>query len=150
MSHPSSPPERLERALADPSRGALGLVDELLDVSRHQDIRLDWQAGRCRVSFPGGGPPDQIEASLPRSVFRAVIARVAVLCNERVPNSVSPYGGQGEVAIGSDPPTAIRAVFVNTPQTQSLDLASVRPGADDRGQGRPLAAVVGPARLARD
>jgi hypothetical protein len=141
MSHPSSPSERLERALADTSRGVLGLVDELLAVSRQQDIQLDWQAGRCRVSFPGG-PPDRIEAPLPRSVFRVALARVAALCNERVPNSVSPYGGQGEVTIGSDPPTAIRAVFVNTPEKQSLDLAPVRLGADDRGQGRSLSAVV--------
>jgi hypothetical protein len=128
MSEPSSPPERLELALANPSRGVLGLVDELLAVSCQQDIQLDWQAGHCRVSFPGAGPPDRIEVPLQKSVVRAVIARVAALCNEFNPNSVSPYGGQGELAIGTDPPKAVRAVFVNTPERQSLELASMRIG----------------------
>jgi hypothetical protein len=51
------------------------------------------------------------------------LARVAVLCNQRTPNSVSPYGGQGELLIGPEPTTTMRVAFVNTPDEQSLELA---------------------------
>jgi hypothetical protein len=115
--------EHLERALADPDRGILGLVDELLTASREQDIRIEWQAGSCQVISPNGELPDRIEVPLKKSVVRAALARIAALCNERKPGSVSPYGGQGEIAIDADPSKAIRATFVNTPETQSLELA---------------------------
>jgi hypothetical protein len=142
MSHQASLPERLSRALANPNGGVLGLVDELLAVSREQDIQLAWQAGRCQVSFPNSEPPGRIELPLPRSVVRAALARVAVLCNQRSPNSVSPYGGQGEVVVDADPAKAIRATFVNTPEEQSLELASVPLGVNSPRRGRPLAAIV--------
>jgi hypothetical protein len=102
------------------------LVDELLAVSREHDIRIAWQAGRCLVSFPNGESPGPIEMLLPRSVVRAVLARVVVLCNERNPNSVSPYGGRSAVVVDADPAKAIRVAFVNTPNEQRLELASVR------------------------
>src|SRR5208282_5382429 len=66
---------------------------------------------------------------LRKSVFRAILARVAVLCNERSPNSVSPYGGQGEVSVGADPAMTFRVEFANTPDEQRLELTRVRPKA---------------------
>jgi hypothetical protein len=137
MSHPSSPSERLEHALANPSGGVLGLVDELLAVSSEQGVQLDWREGLCRVTFPDGGPSDRIEVPLRKSVVRAVLARVASLCNERCPDSVSPYGGRGEVAIDADPPKAVQVVFVNTPEEQSLDLAPIRPAERRPPRGQP-------------
>lgn len=128
MIDPSSPSERLKHALADPSRGVLGLVDELLAVFCQRDLRLDWRADLCRVSLAGGGPVDRVDVALPKSVIRAALARVAALCNEHQPNSVSPFGGQGEVVIGAGPSKAIRAVFVNTPDRQSLELAFMPDG----------------------
>lgn len=59
---------------------------------------------------------------LPKSVFRALLARLAALCNERKPNSVSPYGGTGEVVIEGAPPKVIRVWFTNTPAEQSAIL----------------------------
>jgi hypothetical protein len=97
------------------------LVDELLTVSREHEIRLGWQAGRCQVNIPQTDPPEQIEVTVQKSVMRAVLARVAALCNERVPNSVSPYRGRGEVAIDST--TVLRVSFVNTPDEQTLELS---------------------------
>ena len=67
-----------------------------------------------------GGSAGRIEVPLQKSVLRAVLARVAVLCNERKPNSVSPYGGQGEMSVDADPATAIRVTFVNTPDRTEL------------------------------
>jgi hypothetical protein len=126
MSHSSTLSERLGRALGRSDNGVVGLVDELLAASLQQDIQLSWQAGRCCVSFLKEGLPDRMEVPVPKPVVRAALARVAALCNERNPNSVSPYGGQGEVVLDTDPARAIRVSFVNTPETQSLELASAQ------------------------
>lgn len=126
MNTPSTAPELLRQALTTPTRGVLGLVEELLAVSREHGLRLDWKADCCRVQFRDGGPPDSIEVPLRKSVVRAALARVAVLCNQRNANYVSPYGGQGELLVGTDPTTAIRVSFVNTPDEQSLELTPLR------------------------
>src|SRR5437764_7078168 len=113
MNTPLTAPERLHRALTTPTRGILGLVDELLAVSCEHGFLLDWQAGHCRVRFlEGADPAGWIEVPVRKSVLRAALARAAVLCNQRNPNSVSPYGGQGELMVGTDPTTAIRAAFI--------------------------------------
>lgn len=126
MNTPSTSPELLRHALTTLSRGILGLVDNLLAVSREHGIQLDWKADQCRVRFRDGGPPGWIEVPLRKSVVRAALARVAVLCNQRAPNSVSPYGGRGELLAGADPTTPMRVAFVNTPEEQSLELAPLR------------------------
>ena len=125
MSLPTSLPSRLEHVFAGPKLGVLGLVDELLAAARQREIRLTWRAGRCLVEFEGGGSPDRFEVSLPKSVVRAILARVATLCNQRHPDSVSPFGGQGELIIEADRPETIRVAFANTPEIQSLELIRV-------------------------
>ncbi len=122
MNNSSSLADRLSRALTAPDRGVLGLAEELLAAAQEQDLRLEWLAGNCRVQFTDG----EAEVPLPKSVFRAVLACVATLCNERAAGGVSHYGDQGEVACGEG--SAIRVVFVNTPEEQRLELTRVRPG----------------------
>ena len=70
MSKQSSLSERLSRALATPVRGVLGLVDELLQVSREQDVRLGWQEGRCHIDIAKAEPSDCIDAPMQKSVIR--------------------------------------------------------------------------------
>jgi hypothetical protein len=111
MNTSSTAPDRLRDALVTPTQGVLGLVDELLAVSREHGIQLDWKADQCRVRFGEGGPEGWIEVPLRKSVVRAALARVAVLCNKRYPNSVSPYGGQGELLVGTDATTALRVIL---------------------------------------
>lgn len=124
MNTPLPFPEFLRDALTAPTRGVLGLVDDLLAVSREHGMQLDWKEGHCRVRLREGGPAGWIEIPLRKSVVRAVLARVAVLCNQRSPNSVSPYGGQGELVLGNHPTWGVmRVAFVNTPEEQSLELA---------------------------
>ena len=138
MSNSLSPTDRLRHALVAPTRGVLGLVDDLLTISREQSLRLDWQADHCRVRLAGDGLEDALEVPLRKSVFRAALARIAVLCNEHNPNSVSPYGGQGELSIGTAPATVFRVAFANTPDEQSLELVRVsssEAGLNGRGQG---------------
>ena len=140
MNNPFPLSNRLARALTTPTGGALRLADELLAASHEQDIRVGWQAGRCQVSIPSSEPPEQIEVPVQKSVIRALLARVAALCNERVPNSVSPYRGTGEVAI--DPKRVIRVKFVNTPDEQSLELSPAWREAGQPTEVQSLAAVV--------
>ncbi len=127
-------PERLKKAF-DPTRGGVvGVVDELLGLCRNQGLQLDWQADHCRIRRPGVGPQEWIEVPLPRSVFRAILARFAALCNERTPNSVSPYGGEGELSVDGCPPTVFRVVFTNTPGEQRIEVSGgteVRDGTRD-------------------
>ncbi len=125
MNRPRPILDHLERVLADPTRGVIGLVDELLNASRQQDIRVEWQAGSCQLFSSNGVLHARSEVPLRKSVARAALARIAALCNEQCPDSVSPYGGQGAIAIEGDSSKLIRASFVNTPETLTLDLAAV-------------------------
>jgi hypothetical protein len=115
----------LRRVFLRPSRGVVGLVDDLLAACPEQGLQLDWQGGQCRVRTCRQDGENVMDVPLRKSVFRMILARVAVLCNERTPNSVSPNGGQGELSAGAA--TVYRVTFVNTPDEQKLELlASAR------------------------
>jgi hypothetical protein len=114
----------LRRVLMNPAGGVPGLVDELLAVCREHGLQLDWQAERCRLRSSGGEGEEVVDVPIRKSVFRAILARIAVLCNERTPNSVSPYGGQGEFLVGTAPPTVCKVAFTNTPDEQQLKLTT--------------------------
>jgi hypothetical protein len=122
MSSVSHIADILGRIIMHPTGGVVSLVDELLLVCGEHGLQLDWQAEHCRVRSFGGGWEELTEIPLRKSVFRAILARIAVLCNERSPNSVSPYGGQGELSSETNPPTVFRVTFANTPEEQKLEL----------------------------
>jgi hypothetical protein len=109
--------ERLRRAFEPGPRGALGLADELLEAARCGAMRCEWEGGTVRVT-PAGAEP--FDVALPKSAFRAVLARLAALCNERRAGSVTPYRGSAEVLVGA-PPVPVLVAFVNTPDDLHLD-----------------------------
>jgi hypothetical protein len=113
-----------------PTRGVVGLVDDLLRLCREQSLRLEWQSDHCHIRSLNGGSDESFDQPLRKSIFRAMLARVAALCNERNPRSVSPYGGKGELSIDADPPTSFRVTFANTSDELWLELvpapASIR------------------------
>jgi anti-anti-sigma factor len=121
--------ELLRRILLHPTGGIAGLVDDLLAACLKLGLQLDCHPDRWRVRSSGGGWEELKDLSLRKSVFRALLARLAALCNERTPNSVSPYGGQGELSAGADPAAVFRVVFVNTASGQQFQLAAVTPPA---------------------
>jgi hypothetical protein len=119
--------ERVRKAFEPDARGVVGVVDELLALG-NLSLQLDWKDGVCHVG--------SVQVPLPKSVFRAVLARLAVLCNEYKAESVSPYGGTGEIAVGTDPPEVFRVSFTNTPAEQSATIqraseSSVLPSTPD-------------------
>src|SRR5262249_6832793 len=89
--------EIIRGVLTSPSPGIVGIVDDLLVVCLDHSLELEWQTDHCRFRPLGGDWESLTDVALRKSVFRALLARVAALCNERCPNSVSPYGGQGEL-----------------------------------------------------
>ena len=107
-------------------RGVLGLVDDLLGLCGEDGIQLDWQAERCSVHRLGDATGEPIAVPLPKSVFRAMLARIAALCNEHCPNSVSPYGGRAEL-VGTESPALFQATFTNTRAEQKLVLTRLQP-----------------------
>jgi hypothetical protein len=120
--------------LEHPTRGVIGLVNDLLRLCQEQGLQLDWQADRCRVRSLAGGAEEVIDRPLRKSAFRAILARVAALCSERSPDTISPYGGQGELTVGLDPATVFRVAFTNTLDEQRLELTPVRIGGNARGE----------------
>jgi hypothetical protein len=125
-------------ALERPTDGVVGLVDDLLRLCQERGLQLDWQADCCRVRSLTSGAEEVIDLPLRTSVFRATLARLAALCNERAPNSVSPYGGKGELTIGANPATVFRVEFTNTPAEQRLELTPVRrDGAGEEARNGP-------------
>jgi hypothetical protein len=114
--------EALCDAIEHPRRGVVGIVDDLLRLCPAQGLRLDWRANGCRIRCHPGDSEETIDVPLRKSVFRAMLARIAALCNEQTPNSVSPYGGESELSIGTNPPTLFRVTFSNTPAEQLLEL----------------------------
>ncbi|CAN5201733.1 hypothetical protein BH10PLA2_BH10PLA2_33430 [soil metagenome] len=120
MSTPSELASGLKLALAEPTSGVLGLVEALLIAAREQTIQFRWKNGNCQIDIPSCEPAERIEMPLGKSVVRAVLARIAALCNERVADSVSPYAGHGEIAVDQ---AYVRVSFINNPDEQSLELS---------------------------
>jgi hypothetical protein len=114
--------EQLQRVFSPADRGVVGLVDDLLRLCQGQGLQFDWHANQCRIRPLGPEPREAAEIPLPKSVFRAILARMTVLCNERMPNSVSPYGGAGELSVDTNPPTVFQVAFTNTPREQRLEV----------------------------
>lgn len=111
--------------LTRPAGGVVGLVDDLLGVCRKHGLQLDWHAGRLRFRPSGGDWEELTDVPLGKSAFRAILARLATLCNERAPNAVAPYGGQGELLAGAISPARFRIAFTNTTAEQKLELIPV-------------------------
>lgn len=122
--------ERLRRYLLAPTQGVLGLVEELLAIARQEEVRLDATGDRFQIHLSCDGQVETIDTPLRRSVVRASLARVAVLCNEHRPNAVSPYGGEGELPATAPAGPGIRVSFVNTLDEQRLELVPTRTAAE--------------------
>ncbi len=122
MSNSSTLADLIRPRFVPTRRGVVGLVDELLRICQDRELDLDWHEGQCRVRSIGAVPEETFEAALPKSVFRALLARLAALCNQRSSGSVSPYGGEGQLTIGDDPTVILSVTFTNTPDEQRVRL----------------------------
>jgi hypothetical protein len=116
--------QRIRHVFNRPADGVVGLVDGLLVIACEHALRLNARPDNLHVQLIDS-PKDAIDFPVRVSVVRAALARIAMLCNQRVPDSFSPYGGQGEVLVDGEPPVSLRAAFCNTAAEQSLELGRV-------------------------
>jgi hypothetical protein len=119
MSQSLATPSQLEQAFHPSPRGVVGLAEDLFQLCPEGGMEFTWETERCRVRILGT-PERLVEVPLPKSVFRALLARMAALCNEQKTDSVSPYGGQGKVVTSQVPSVHFQVTFTNTPTEQKL------------------------------
>ncbi|MGH9676459.1 MAG: hypothetical protein ACRD36_05100, partial [Candidatus Acidiferrum sp.] len=122
MSTASAYSEKLQKAMVNPTGGVVGLVHELLSVCGEHALEVDWRGAILRVRAQKGDWEDLIDTALRQSIKRAILSRVAVLCNERNPNSMSSYGGESVLRLTPSSPKSFRVVIVNTTEEQVLHL----------------------------
>jgi hypothetical protein len=129
--------ERIQDAFRPTPRGVVGLVDDLLGLCRVHQLRIRFADGHCSVRRLGTDDTDALTVPFPKSVFRAALARVAALCNDQHPGSVTPYRGEGEVVVPPPlspkctPPSTCYVSFTNTPTEQQLEMRFSRSSAGD-------------------
>lgn len=118
--------ESLQQIIAHPNGGIVGLVDNMLMLCADHQLDLQWQPDQCRIRAVGSKEESNIEWTAAKSVSRAILARIAEMCNQRKPNSVAPYGGSGELTPPSRPTALFRCTFSNSTDSQWLRLSLVR------------------------
>ena len=85
--------DRVRSAFQPTTRGVVGLVDDLLYLCRHYQLRINFRDGHCAIRRLGADAEESLDVPVPKSVFRAALARIAAICNEQRPESVTPYRG---------------------------------------------------------
>lgn len=113
--------ERMQRAFRPTQRGVVGLTEQLLEACVGGHVEFERVGDRCVSRWTEGGDTQEVPAPVSAAAFRTILAHVAALCNERSPRSVSPYGGDGELVIGS---SEVSVRFTNTVQEQKLEVKS--------------------------
>ena len=137
MIHSTPFAERVRGAFQPTPRGVVGLVDDLLGLCRVHQLRIHFQDSHCYIRPLGTDAQDSLDVPLPKSVFRAVLARIAALCNERQPESVTPYRGEGEIDVPAPmsekcvAPSTCYVSFTNTPSDQQLEMRFSRSSVGD-------------------
>jgi hypothetical protein len=115
----------LRRAFAPTQGGIVGLTEQLLAVCVGGDLEFERVENRCVCRWTVSGAIQEATVPLPPAAFRTILARIAVLCNERSPNSVTPYGGEGQLALKGPPSAVFNVAFVNTPSKQHMKVRSL-------------------------
>jgi hypothetical protein len=121
--------DRLRRAFASTQGGIVGLTDQLLEACAGSDVEFKRVGNQFLCNWTDNGETKEALVPLPPVAFRTILARIAALCNEYSPNAVSPYGGEGLLAVKGPPPTIVLVAFVNTPNEQRLQVRRNAKGA---------------------
>jgi hypothetical protein len=100
-------------------RGVVGLTEQLLQACVGGAVEFERVGDRCVCRWTEGGEIQEAPVPFSPAAFRTILARVATLCGERSPETVSPYGGEGEVVVGT---SEVLVRFINTPSAQKLDV----------------------------
>ena len=132
--------DQVTRAFQPKARGIVGLVDDLLGLCQVHQLRIDFQDGRCIAHRLGAKEAERVAVDVPKSVFRASLARVAAILDEKQPQSATPYRGEGDIVVRpaslresttSFPPSTCHVSFANTPSEQRLEMRFSRASAPE-------------------
>ncbi len=115
----------LRRAFEPARRGVVGLTEQLLEAFAGGDVEFERVGDRCVCRWDADGGTQETTVPLPPAAFRTILARIAMLCIERSPNSVTPYRGESLLTVDGGTTKVVRVAFVNTPEKQQLNLKSV-------------------------
>ncbi len=102
------------------AEGPAAIVEAILEMSSKAQFRIRLTPGRCQYRH-NGQTTQTTEIALPKTHLRAVLARLAVRCNELRPFCVTPYGGKTLLRL-SPKKTPIQLHFANTPDAQFVDV----------------------------
>ena len=105
--------------------GILDLVDDMLARCVNDQVRIVWCPGTVTEYPLSGRSPTSYEITLRNSAFRAVMARMAALCDRPDSEALSPYGGRGEFTDPRWPRVRFSVQFTNTPDEQRLELTPI-------------------------
>lgn len=114
--------DRLRQAFTPTPLGVVGLTDQLLQACAGGDVVFERVGDRCVYRWTIDGDTQEGTLPLRPAAFRTILARVAALCNEQRPDSVTPYRGEGLVSVPGHPGELHRVRFINTPEQQQLTL----------------------------
>ena len=109
-----SKPFVLWRDFKPRDRGVLDLIDDMLERLVESRLRLFWVPGIVTEIPLDGGESQTFEFAYRNSIFRLIMARMAVLCEESSGQDVSPYGGTGSFTDPRWPHVRFHVEFVNT------------------------------------
>jgi hypothetical protein len=136
---PSQPVQDcLRQAFATTPRGVVGLTEQLLGAFVGGDVEFERVGDHCVCRWSDSGDIQEATVPLPPAAFRTILARIAVLCNERSPHSVTPYGGKGLLTVNGEAEAFFQVAFVNTPEKQRLELKSLRLEALNAVEQKPM------------
>lgn len=79
-----------------------GVMELLLRLSDEWVIELWWCDNRCMARSANSLQSVDSNIEIPRSVFRAILARVAVLCSLADNTPCSPYQGAGRIDLPTE------------------------------------------------
>jgi hypothetical protein len=140
MSRFAATVDAFRHVVEHPRDGLIGLTDDLLKLCAEERLQLDWQDESCQIHSLDSGAEARVEKPLSPSVFRALLARLAALCQEHRANSVTPYGGSGELHLLGHPAVVFRVSFANTADTRWLRLSPLPPLLPPPAIGMPATA----------
>jgi hypothetical protein len=106
-------------------RGVLDLIDDMFAHLIQDRLRIIWVPGTVTEYPLVGGEPRSFEFAFRNSIFRLIMARMAVLCSEFGSQPVSPYGGTGQFVDPRWPDIRFHVDFMNTPGEQRLELTPI-------------------------
>lgn len=124
MTNVTSLDEALIELLTAPGPlGVIGLADDLISFCNGYQLDLSLTPAHCITFDLLHQQKEVLPHSLPRSAFRALLARFTALCSHSV--DMTPYRGTGRIEL-ADTNQWIDVSVQNTKDQQSLDLRIAR------------------------